>query len=114
MKFWQLVSVTSQQLVLQKASEDSSWKDYESLARDFRQIVNEQDRQKLDLILADGFVATVLVEADRFCYLGAENQLRSWRFSTEDKELSFLDVFQRYGGDILEEVCEKGSVTMRP
>ena len=81
-----------------------------------KNLFNEMDqlRQKgsdlLDTNLPSEFVIAVLSEVEGSCFLSNDGWLRSWRMDSNDKKLSFVDCFTRHGGQILEEVGEKGSV----
>ncbi|WP_457279754.1 hypothetical protein [Polaromonas sp. P5_D5] len=110
MKFWQLLSIAGEKLVAEKATTNSLWAHYAIWIGDLPAIVNSQNREKLDANLDFAFVSCVLSEVQQICYFGSDGILRSWRFSPEDKPVSLLSVFNSYGGDILEEILEKGSV----
>lgn len=112
MKFWQLLNIAGEKLIAEKAGSNALWAHYAIWINDLSEIVNNQDREKLDSILDTTFVHSVLAGLQQSCYLGGDGTLRSWLFTPEDKSMSFLAVFNLYGGDILESVCEKGSVKL--
>lgn len=109
MKFWQLLSIVGEELITEKSSLDPSWNQYGVWVRNLPEIVGVQDREKLDAPMQKDFVVSVLGAAERFCYLGEDGQLRSWLFAPADRKISFLDVFEKFGENVLEDVCEKGS-----
>src|SRR5262245_6288765 len=112
MKFWQLMSVARDQpnLVERLASSRDQWTGYAELARVFPALVKAQDRARLDSVVDDDFVAVVLGELQGHCYRAKDHWLRSWRMDASDEALSMAAVFQTYGGNVLEEVLERGSV----
>lgn len=112
MKFWQLLSVAGAETIARSASQAPDWAKFGIWIANIATICNAQDRDKLDAELDTNFVMSVLSEVTRFCYLSENGVLRSWRFSLKDEELLFTKVFELYGGGILEEVCEKGSVKL--
>jgi hypothetical protein len=111
MKFWQLCSVAGTVLMERKAHANPNqlWAQYAIWLQNFTMIVDNQDRKILDAELDADFVISVLGDTGLFCYLSADGQLRSWRFDPAAQEMSFVEIFNRYGGTVLEEVCEKGS-----
>jgi len=111
MKLWQLVSVMKNiQLIRAIASTHDEWKFVAGWLAEYDTLVDAQDRTKLDYTLSDRFVRIVLEKSDLECYLSNDGQLRSWRMSSNDESLPALEVFDRYGGEALEEAYEKGSV----
>lgn len=114
-KFWQLVSITSDEaeLIARVASDSPVWKEYELLARDFSVLVKAQDRAALDTPVDADFVVAVLGGMKKNLYLSSDNWLRSWQLDPTDQVVSVLDSIARYGADMVEAVCERGAVEVR-
>jgi hypothetical protein len=114
-KFWQLVSIVSNEedLIFRVASTSSMWKRYEELARNFSTFVKVQDRAMLDTIVDPNFVVAVLCRLRKNLYMSSDNWLRSWKLDTTDKSISILDSFNLYGADIVEAVCERGAAEIK-
>lgn len=112
MKFWQLVSITRDDvgLISRVASTRTAWKRYELLAGNFSGLVKAQDRAALDLIVDTDFVVAVLGGIQRKLYLSPDKWLRSWELDSTDQAIPVLDAFTRYGSDVVEAVCERGAV----
>jgi hypothetical protein len=112
MKLWQLVSIMPDDTPLLQsiASSQENWKQFVIWFEDFGRLVEVQDRSKLDYVLPDGLVRLALARSEKVCFLSKDGWLRSWRMSPDDELLSALEVYQRYGGDVLEDVFEKGVV----
>jgi hypothetical protein len=91
------------------ASSDYNWEQFAIWYGDYDRLVDQQDREKLDYELPDGIVRLVLAQSDKVYFLAKDGWLRSYRISSEDEKLSALEAFQRYGGDVIEDVLEKGS-----
>jgi hypothetical protein len=96
------------------ASSQENWKQFVIWFEDFGKLVHAQDRSKLDYELPDGMVRLALAHSEEVCFLSKDGWLRSWRMSPDDELLPALEVYQRYGGDVLEDVFEKGVVRIQP
>ena len=116
MKFWQLVSITSDEadLIARIALVCPVWKKYELLARNFPASVKSQDRAALDTSVDTDFVIEVLGGMKKRLYLSSDNWLRSWQLDPTDQIMSVLDSVTRYGADVVEAVCERGAVEVKP
>ena len=116
MKFWELVSVAGDDFDLLRriASERDEWTVLRRWIGDFNALVNRQDRGILDAQVPEAYAAAVLRSVRGHCYLSTDGQLRSWRFHRGDGKMSYLEVFERFGGSVLEEVLEKGSLQVGP
>lgn len=112
MKLWQLVSVLDNNMAaLQSiASSRESWRYLEPWFASFGELVQAQERAKLDHELPESFVILAVSSSKKVCFLSKDKWLRSWRMSPDDELLSALDVYRKYGGDTLERVCENGAV----
>ncbi len=115
MKFWQLVSIASEErdLISRVASIQPAWKKYELLEINFAALVDAQDRAALDSLVDDDFVVAVIGEMQRNLYLSSDSWLRSWRLDETDQTVSVLDSITRYGADVVEAVCERGAVEIK-
>ncbi len=107
MKFWELISVCRDQperlkRVLQAHQETQLLEWIENI----NDIVSRQDRSVLDGVVDDFVCIAVLSEHAGVLYQ-ATNYLRTYPIENE-VELSFLEVFKKYGGSIIEETLEKG------
>lgn len=99
----------SERQVLEGCLVKPRWAKYYEWYLNYARIVGEQDREKLDAIIPNELVSSILSNSKQKFYLN-ENQLRSYRFTDDDYELSALDVFERCGGGALDEVLERGSL----
>ena len=118
MKFWQLSSVLrDQKKLLNEALNGTVYGDW---LEDISRLCAEQDREKLDSVMPDLLCRKVLSLHPRKLYLYPDNCLRSYqqyeekwfklvRKRVECEELSFVSVYEKFGGSILEDVLEKGS-----
>jgi len=116
MKFWQLSSIADSEgdLILRIAASCPLWKKYECLFSNIVELVETQNREILDSIVDNDFVIAVLEKVERNLYLSADNWLRSWKFHIADKEISILDSYKFFGGEVVENVIEHGSVKVTP
>ncbi len=114
MKLWQLMAIMDgdKALLQSIASSQSSWRQFGIWIDDFEKLVREQDRSKLDYVLPDDMVRLALVRSEKVCFLDMDGWLRSWRMSPDDVMLTALEVYQRFGCDVLEEIFEKGGVAV--
>lgn len=112
MKLWQLVSIVNgdRGLVSRVAKSHLSWSRYELFMREFSDLVDAQNREVLDSLVETDFANAVLGSMKKNLYLSSDNWLRSWQAYPTDQTISMLDSFSRYGADVVEDVCESGSV----
>lgn len=115
MKFWELASVMrGEDPVLEAVLRQEEWRKYHEWYRAHDQLVDSQDREKLDANLPDALIRDVLGKARLKYYLDGtsfpeQSILRGRRVNDADVELSALTAFERYGGMVLEDTLEKGS-----
>lgn len=110
MKFWQLVSVCREQSkILRETLDAPQWAEYLELYNNFDDLVKNQVRKKLDLLVPDELVIDTLKRYNKIFYI-SEGYLRLHPFGSQNLEITMLEVFCQYGGDYIEEVMEKGSV----
>jgi hypothetical protein len=112
MKFWELVSVTREEPWLaERLGNRAEWATYLSWFRDIDQLVQQQDRSKLDAELPDEACFHVLSASRRRYYLFG-GYLRVRRYGASDVELSVVETFNLFGGRALEDASEYGSVSV--
>jgi hypothetical protein len=113
MKFWELVSVCrSDKDILERMAEVPEGITFLNWYRDFGDLVRRQDRQKLDQELPD-VVSRHVLEANNVRYR-VERGLIIRARSEPPGEFSAVEIFDRYGGSVLEEVQEYGSAEAVP
>jgi hypothetical protein len=114
MKLWQLMSIMDGEKALLRsiASSQTGWGQFVTWIDDFENLVRAQDRSKLDYVLPDDMVRLALARSEKACFLDMDGWLRSRRMSPDDVLLPVLEIYQRFGGDLLEEVFDKGAVAV--
>src|SRR5215470_16594807 len=112
MKLWELHSVcrTQPDLIEARLQTEPRWQKWLKEFRSFDELVHTQDRSRLDADLPDDVVRSILSELRVTYYLSDDGWLRWSPQSTRDKALSALSAFELYGGTVLEDALEKGSV----
>jgi hypothetical protein len=111
MKLWKMVSVLGGSTAKAEAIARSNphWAIYAGWIRDFTELVKLQDRQKLDGELPEAFVREVFSTTQNKIFISTDGTIRSRKVFTGDIEIGLLEAFDRFGGDIIEEVMERGS-----
>ena len=110
MRFWELEVVTfhyDRGLFGKVLSEREEWSIYAKYQRDFDSLVDAHRRDILDLELPDDLCLAVLERLKGNLYIG-NGYLKSRRLSENDKEISFAEVYRRFGGSVIEEAYERG------
>lgn len=107
MKFWELTSVFRDQpevlkrvLQIRQETQLLEWID------NINNIVSLQDRSILDKTIDDSLCVAVLAEHNGMLYQSSK-YLRTYPVDNEI-QLSFVEVFKKYGGSLIEETLEKG------
>jgi hypothetical protein len=77
-------------------------------------LVNTQSRAELDSLVDYEFALAVLRELPEPLYLSSDHWLRARRHEHTDHPLSMSEAFERYGGEVIEDVLEKGSKNVAP
>jgi len=109
MKFWQLNSIMrSEPAVLEAILIKPEWDRYYEWYLNDSEIVAAQDREKLDAIMPNDLVRDVLKDSKQKLFLDGDT-LRSYKFGDNDVQISVLSAVERFGGEIVEDVFEKGS-----
>jgi len=110
MKFWQLESICRWHggSALVDALSDPRWREFEAIHQNYTQLVESQNREKLDRSVPLELASAVFSKL-------------SFRFVLNDKNLRLapdgdesgipaINALRRFGGEAVEEVLEKGSV----
>jgi hypothetical protein len=110
MKFWQLDSLLREtpHPITEVARTRPEWRVFAEWHADLEELCPVQDRVKLDAELPDDYVRAVLSKVDMPFYLDAEGWLRGGPFHSSEERLTALEAFNRCGGEMLEDVVEKG------
>lgn len=113
MNFWQLMSIMrgDSAVVSNIAFGRGEWRYIADWITMESQIVDSQDGSKLDHVLPDEFVHAVLAKLRLSFYLNSQDgHLRAHSVSRLNEEkLSPIEAYERFGGEALEDVLEKGS-----
>lgn len=110
MKFWELVSVCrSHPQVLKQSLQAQGETQLLQWVEQFDELVAQQQRSILDSQVAADVCRNVLTELPFQLHQG-ERYL--WSVAREETApIALVDVFDRYGGSIIEDVLEKGRAT---
>jgi len=107
MKFWELTSVFRDQpeilkefLQVHQETQLLEW------INNIGDIVSRQDRSILDRTINDSLCIAALSKHNGMLYQSSK-YLRTYPVENEI-QLSFVEVFKKYGGSIIEETLEKG------
>jgi hypothetical protein len=116
MKFWTLVSFLRREPdALRLVVEDPRWLIYAGLLNDCDRLVRVHDRSVLDAELPAELCIEALRHSDREYRL--RDGVLTWANSAAGVDagpgLSAVDVFTRFGGEVLEEVEEYGSAKVK-
>lgn len=108
MKFWELVSVCRERPnILDQVILAEKWPEFYEWYSNYNSLVREQDRKKLDTVIPDALAEEVLSKIPEVLYRSGDH-LCSYPLG-ENSEVSYLEVYHKFGGSIIEEVLEKGS-----
>jgi len=75
----------------------------------FEELVQQHDRERLDLELPDAVCEQVVGASRATYFLGPDGRLRMVDRGEAGRKLSALEVFRSFGGSAIEEVHEFGS-----
>ncbi|MEP4039219.1 hypothetical protein [Pseudophaeobacter sp.] len=110
MKFWELYSICRQHdHLFEQALKEAEDPRYYSWLQKIEEVCATQQRDELDAKLPDILCVQALTNYPEKMFESAEH-IRSYKFGDDDAEISYLNVYQMYGGAFLEEVLEKGSM----
>ena len=83
------------------------WTEFKEIHDNYTDIVNKQEKMKLNRIVPDELARAVVSKLKlRFVLRGDNLRLAP---DGEEGDLSAMDVVDRFGGEVIEEVLEKGS-----
>lgn len=110
MKFWQFISVCEElDIQIDLINLDNKWNKFILWYKSFDDIVDKQDRSKLDSITPDDLCKEVFSLANTTYYVSG-GYLRKLPMQSSDKTISVLEIFKKYGGTALEQIIEAGLV----
>ena len=112
MKLWELVSVCRgrHREALISALSSGPWSSERDDVERFDELVESQDRERLDRMVPEALVEAVVARLD-YQFSVVDSTLRI--ASADSREiLSAAEVGKRYGYSIIEEVLERGSATI--
>ena len=111
MKFWELVGVVGRykdcmREVLNKNeiyAECIYWYDC------YKGDNNTSLPHKRNVVIPDELILEILSRHPGILYQAPDN-LRSYKFNDNDADVTYLNAYKKYGGEILADVIEKGSM----
>jgi hypothetical protein len=113
MRLWELTSVCrDERHLLERLGDRPEWTELLRWALDSDRLVAVEDREKLDRELPDEACRHVLRESQHRYYL-SEGYVRIRPWGSVEAVLSAVDVLDRYGGHVLEDVHEYGLVKVQ-
>ena len=112
MKLWELVSVCrgKHREALISALSSGPWSSERNDVERFDELVESQDRERLDRMVPEALVEAVVAQLD-YQFSVVDSTLRLASADSRDI-LSAAEVGKRYGYSIIEEVLERGSATI--
>ncbi len=114
MKFWQLISAfRSEPAVLKAVLADPDWAEFGDWYARFESIVADQDRITLDTPVPDALARAVASRSSQTFQLTSDGTLCIACGDSDAEKLSAVDVLERFGGAVIEDVHEYGSVQIR-
>ena len=87
----------------------SEWRQYSEWVDNFDNLVETQDRAKLDHVLPKELVRSVLENSNIVVFRAGE-MLFSSRRDSSNESLPASKAFEMFGGSVIEDVFERGSV----
>jgi len=114
MKLWQLISILRDSNIVKQALGLQRWEKYRRLFEDFSHYVEIQDRDGLDQMVDEDLCRAALEAWGHFFWVDNDGYLREYQRQdmniVQEKLIPAYAAYVEYGGDILEEVLEKGCV----
>lgn len=109
MRFWELVSVCRDEPgIVERLVDRPEWTGYLEWYRGYRDLAYQQERDKLHAELPDDLCVHMLRES-RVEYYESDGHIRVRRFGQDDdRTVTAVEILQRYGGSLLEDVLEAG------
>ena len=115
MKLWELDSILctnygrSRSLSAKIAATKEEWRYLTTWFGEIVEYYNRRDRGVLDAVLPEDFVKRVLEESGLVCYKYGDGMIGSYKYEGH-KEVSATEVYLQFGGDVLEQVFDRGAV----
>ena len=112
MKYWQLSSLLRENRysMVVASRTRAEWKHFERWVNREIELIDAQDREKLDSELPDDFVRAVLSSVEMPFRVDREGWVRlASRSDTKYECMTALEAFDQFGGEVLEDALEKGS-----
>ena len=114
MKFWELVSAfRSERSILEAVFAEQPDHEFSAHFSNFSELVHTQNRAVLDSIVPNELVFLVAARSMQSFSLSENGTLRLARSAMDGQILSALDVVERFGGSVIEEIHERGSARPR-
>ncbi len=111
MKFWQLVSgFREEREMLDAVFADGDWGKFNHWYTEFDSLVDQQSRTVLDTVIPGSLARTVASRSTQTFSLTSDGTLRLARSDSDGETLAAIDVLERFGGAVIEDVREYGSV----
>ena len=116
MKFWELISAfRSERSVFDAVFAEHSDHGFSAHYANFDTLVSAQNRDVLDSVVPQELLLLIASRSKQKFYLSADGTLRLAHPAMEVRILTALDVVERFGGSVIEEVHAFGSArTGRP
>jgi hypothetical protein len=117
-KFWQLMYVCRRagqpDLPATKAADREEWSQFGEWWRHYDELIDAQDRERLDFELPHEYVREVSGDVRLALYESEDGVwLRHPRFAPTDRELSAFEAYIKYGSDAIDTALEKGTTRVR-
>ena len=110
MKFWELVSAfRNERNILAAVFAEQPEHQFSAHYANFDTLVARQERDVLDAAVPDDLVSLVATRSSQTFSLSGDGTLRSAQRTLDGQILSAIDVVNRFGGSVIEEVHERGS-----
>jgi hypothetical protein len=114
MKFWELMAVCQEEPeLLARLADRPEWGQYLDWWRREDSLINNQERDKLDRELPDELCRHILAPSSAR-YRISNGHLQRVPANSAEPTYSAVEIYDRYGGSVLEEVKEKGSARVAP
>jgi hypothetical protein len=113
MKFWELVAVCCDEPgILEHLGDRPEWNEYLDWWHREAALADNQERDKLDRQMPDELCRHLLVRT-RTRYRISNGYLRQASANGVGPTYSAVEIYDRYGGSVLEHVREKGSAPIQ-
>lgn len=110
MKLWQLASIVGNlNLIVDATTTRDEWRYLSTWFGEIAEYYKRHDRNVLDANLPPEFVKHVLEKSGLVCYAYDDGTIRSYK-AKGFKAVPAVDVYMKYGGDVLERLFERSIV----